>query len=198
MAYHGYIPLIKKFLFDHATAPSILEVGVDRGVTFLTLVNFLTRCKAEFLAVGIDVMVQEQVQLMLNYTDLRPTQQVYLIEQNSLISLPKMIEQGFKFDVLLLDGDHNYYTVSNELNYINELMNDGGIVIIDDYDGRWENKDLWYADRAGYELNQHVSSKKDTEKHGVKPAVDEWLEHNPKWIKSKPIQGEPIVLTKNV
>ena len=196
VSYHGYIPLAKKFLYELGRSPAILEVGVDRGVTFLTMVTFLARCKREFLAVGVDVMVQEQVRLMLNYTDLQPTQQAYLVEQNSLTALPKMIEQGFKFDVLFLDGDHNYYTVSNELKHINALMNESGIIIIDDYDGRWESKDLWYADRAGYEMNSEVTPKQETEKHGVKPAVDEWLESNTQWKKSKPIPGEPIVLTR--
>jgi predicted O-methyltransferase YrrM len=195
VSYHGYIPLVKKFLYELDRAPAILEIGVDRGVTFLTMMSFLARCKRDFFAIGIDVMIQEQVKLMLNYTDLQQSQQVYLIEQNSLTALPKMVEQGFKFDVLFLDGDHNYYTVSNELKHVNSLMNKGGIIIIDDYDGRWESKDLWYADRAGYETNSEVTQKQETEKHGVKPAVDEWLENNQQWKKSKPIPGEPIILT---
>jgi hypothetical protein len=36
----------------------------------------------------------------------------------------------------------------------------------------------------------------ETEKHGVKPAVDEWLMQNPSWQKIKPMDGEPIVLRR--
>lgn len=196
MSYHGYLPLIKQFLHTLPHPPCLLEVGVDRGVSFLTLVNFLARTKAEFFALGVDVKVQEQVRIMLANADLQPKQTAYLMEENSLTLLPKMIDQGLKFDMILLDGDHNYHTVSTELKYIEKLIHDHTAILIDDYDGRWSDRDLWYAEREGYEENQHVTRKVDTEKHGVKAAVDEWLASHPGWQKVKSIPGEPVLLAK--
>lgn len=196
MAYHGYIPLLKQFLHQLPHPPSILEVGVDRGVTFLTLAVFLARTKQEFLAIGVDVLVQDQVNIMLANFDLQPKQNAYLIGGNSLQVLPKMVEQNMKFDLVLLDGDHNYHTVANELKHLEKLVHDHSAIIIDDYDGRWSDRDLWYADRDGYQGNEHVSMPVDTDKHGVKPAVDEWLAAHPEWHKVKPMPGEPILLTK--
>jgi hypothetical protein len=199
VSYHGYIPLVKQYLHQQLPkehAPSLLEIGVDRGVSFIPLVVFLARTRPQFLAVGVDILVQEQVQLMLQNIDLQKTQQAYCIEGNSLAVMPQMAQQGMKFDVLLLDGDHNYHTVKQEMEHVEALTHPHSLVICDDYDGRWSDRDLWYAEREGYEANKHASAKVDTEKHGVKPAIDEWLEAHPEWQKAKPIQGEPILLMR--
>ena len=198
MAYHGYVPLVKQFLHqvpkDHV--PTILEVGVDRGVTFLSLAMFLARTRSEFLIIGVDILVQDAVNLLLQNLDLQPKQSAYLLQGNSLQTLPEMVDQNMKFDVVLLDGDHNYHTVSNELKHLEKLVHDHSIIIIDDYDGRWSERDLWYTERPGYEDVKVATAKVDTEKHGVKAAVDEWLVDHPEWKLSKPIQGEPVLLMK--
>jgi len=146
--------------------------------------------------VGVDILVQEQVQIVISNLDLTPSQQVYLLEENSLVTLPKLAQLGLKFDVILLDGDHNYHTVKSELEYVADILNDDGIMIVDDYDGRWSEKDLWYCDRPGYENVKIASRPVDTDKHGVKAAVDEWLVQNPEWALSKPVMGEPVLLNR--
>jgi predicted O-methyltransferase YrrM len=173
-----------------------LEVGVDRGVTLIPLVVFLARTRQNFTVIGLDILVQEQVHLMLANIDLAPTQQAYCIEGNSLDVLPKIVEQKMKFDVVLLDGDHNYYTVAKEMSYLEDLTYPGTLVVCDDYSGRWADKDLWYAEREGYKENKRATPKIETEKHGVKAAIDEWLETHPEWQKAQPIPGEPILLMR--
>lgn len=196
MSYHGYLPLVKQHIANLDHVPTFLEVGIDRGVSLVTIATFLTRGAEQFLAVGVDVKVQEQVVIMLNNLDRTEHQQVALVQGNSLEVLPKLVEQGLSFDVLLLDGDHNYYTVSKELTHLNSLVRMGGIVVVDDYEGRWSDRDLWYAEREGYEDVKDVSPRVDTEKHGVKAAVDEWLELNHAWQLSQPIKGEPVLLSR--
>lgn len=199
MAYHGYIPLVKQYIHQQVPKdrpPAVLEVGIDRGVTLLPLLVFMSRTRENFLLVGVDILIQEQVRVMMQHIDLIPSQQAFCVEGNSLEVLPKMIDQGMSFDVLLLDGDHNYHTVKQEMQHLDKLVKPGGIVICDDYDGRWAERDLWYADREGYEDNKHATAKVDTDKHGVKPAIDEWLETHPEWQKAQPIKGEPIMLMR--
>lgn len=196
MAYHGYLPLCKQFLHQLKHPPSIMEVGVDRGVSFISLVAFLARTRQEFLACGIDILVQDAVTLTLANLDLQPKQSAYLVADNSLTVLPKMVDQGMKFDVILLDGDHNYHTVSEELKLLERMIYDHSIIVVDDYDGRWSDRDLWYSERPGYEEVSVATRKIDTEKHGVKPAVDEWLAAHPDWTTFKPVPGEPVVLIK--
>lgn len=147
------------------------------------------------MAIGVDVLVQDQVNIMLNHLDLQKGQSAYLVGGNSLHVMPNMLLQGMKFDVLLLDGDHNYHTVSSEMRLIEHLVTENSIIVIDDYDGRWSERDLWYAERPGYENVDAVSRKVETEKHGVKTAIDEWLSTHPEWRKTKPIPGEPVLLT---
>jgi predicted O-methyltransferase YrrM len=183
-------------LLDHP--PSFLVIGVDRGVTFLTLANFLARTRETFVAFGIDVLVQEQVAIMLLNMDIDPSKQVVgIMQANSLNVLPRLVESKAKFDLILLDGDHNYHTVRKELDSVDALLNHGGMLIIDDYDGRWSVDDMWYADRAGYEKVELATKKIDTDKHGVKAAVDDWLSENVGWTMSKPLPGEPVLLKRS-
>ena len=197
MSYHGYLKLVKEHLSSRAHPPSFLEVGVDRGVTFVTLAYYLARTHEEFLAVGIDVNVQEQVAIMLQNLDRdEAKQQVGLIQGNSLAVLPMLAKQNLKFDALLIDGDHNYHTVKNELQHVDALLAPGGIVLIDDYEGRWSDKDLWYSERDGYENVSEATTRIDTEKHGVKAAVDEWLLTNSGWEMSRMMNGEPVILKR--
>jgi predicted O-methyltransferase YrrM len=109
---------------------------------------------------------------------------VFLFQNNSLEILPQVVEQGMRFNVVLIDGDHNYYTVRRELDYIDKLLKPGGVVIVDDYSGRWAERDLFYAEREGYENVKGVT------------AVDEFLSVNPRWVSSQPVGGEPIVLMR--
>lgn len=195
MAYHGYIPIIKQFLLE-TESPKILEVGLDRGVTTIPVIAFLCRTQKKFEFTGIDVLLQEPLLITLRNIDMASEQQVKLFQDSSLNVLPKLVEESKKFNVILLDGDHNYYTVSKELEYLNSLVEDDGIVIIDDYHGRWSDKDLWYAEEKGYENVSQATKKIETDKHGVKPAVDEFVEANPGWEMSTLMQGEPVVLRK--
>ena len=196
MSYHGYIPLVKARIADLNRSVSLLEVGVDRGVTLISLAAFLVRLPHAFTAVGVDVKVQEQVVLTLNNLDYAWNQVAFCIEGNSLSVLPRMVRQDLKFDVVLLDGDHNYHTVLRELELLEGLVSPGGWLVCDDYDGKWSERDMWYAERDGYQGVAAATARVETEKHGVKAAVDEWLATHPKWEKSKPVPGEPVLLRK--
>jgi len=195
MAYHGYIPFIKHTL-SKIQFPKILEVGLDKGITTIPIIAFLCRAHEKFKFIGIDVLLQESLLITLQNIDKLQTQEVTLCQGSSLNVLPKLIETSNKFDIILLDGDHNYYTVSKELSYIEELSNENTIVIIDDYHGRWSERDLWYSERDGFEKISDATKKVETDKHGVKPAVDEFLKENPTWEMSMLLQGEPVILRK--
>jgi predicted O-methyltransferase YrrM len=202
MAAHGYLNSIKRYL-QYVENPSVIEIGVDRGVMFLTLAYFLVRTKQKFDITGVDIMVQEQLAVMAANIDLASLEQkIRLYQENSLSLMPKITEEirlGNRkpFDVMLIDGDHNYYTVQKELSLLNDLTHENSIVIIDDYAGRWSERDLHYFDRPEYVNCKIATPKVDTEKHGVRPAVDEFLDTNLNWKTAQPINGEPVVLFRN-
>lgn len=195
MAYHGYIPHIKKFLTS-IDAPKVLEIGLDKGITTIPLITFLIRAHRNFEFIGVDILLQESLVTILNNIDYLEGQKVKLSQENSMEFLPKLSESGQKIDVILIDGDHNYHTVKNELRYLDDISKSNTVVIIDDYHGRWSDKDMWYKERPGYENVSVATNPLMTEKQGVKSAVDEFLEQNSNWFLSCPIKGEPVVLTK--
>jgi Methyltransferase domain len=61
----------------------------------------------------------------------------------SLEILPKL---NGAFDCILIDGDHNWYTVYQELKTISErrLLRPGGIVFFHDVDWPWGRRDMYY------------------------------------------------------
>jgi predicted O-methyltransferase YrrM len=195
MAYHGYIPSIKQFL-SQIQSPKVLEIGLCKGITTIPLLAFMSRMHENFEFVGVDVLVQESLLIILNNIDVLPSQKMIIHQDSSLNALPKLTESSKKFDVVLLDGDHNYYTVSRELEYLDSLTNQNSIVLIDDYHGRWSEKDLWYSEKEGYESADKATKRIDTEKHGVKPAVDDFLMKNSNWELLTPIPGEPVMLRR--
>ena len=178
--------------------PRLLEIGIDRGVTLIPLSVFLARTRTKFEVIGVDVKVQDQVRIVAANLDLQPGQEVHLIEENSLNVLPRMVDQGMKFDAVMIDGDHNYHTVAEELKHLEGITHPWSLVVIDDYDGRWSERDLWYSERPEYGDVTIATAPVATDKHGVKPAVDEWLAAHPDWQLAKPVPGEPVILMKRV
>jgi len=61
----------------------------------------------------------------------------------SLEVLPKLTEQ---FDCILIDGDHNWYTVFNELRLIEErnLLRNGGAIFLHDVSWPYGRRDMYY------------------------------------------------------
>lgn len=196
MAHHGLIPMMQDKLLKLDHKPSVLEVGVDRGVTTIPLLVALASGHDSFFYVGVDIKLQESLFLTVKYMGKAISSSTFFIEANSLEFLPKLVNNGAKFDLILLDGDHNYYTVSREMQHMDALLNKGGMIVVDDYNGKWSNRDMFYAYREGYEDVKGVTVQHETEKHGVQPAIDEWLENNPGWKLSKPIEGEPVILER--
>lgn len=197
MAYHGYIPFIKTYL-SNLEKPRVLEIGLDTGATTIPVVVFMSRFHKSYRFDGIDIRLQESLKVMLKNIDLNPQQKLNVMESNSLEVLPDMLKSHQKFDLVLLDGDHNYYTVAKELEYLADIVEDGGIIIIDDYHGRWSEQDMWYAERQECSGIEIATQRVQTEKRGVKPAVDEFLDKNPGWSSRVLMAGEPIILLKNV
>lgn len=191
--------MMKKFLNNLPHPPSVLEIGVDKGITFIPLAAYLVSSKENFKLIGIDILLQQNIMFTLQGLEpVKDKQVVALVENNSLEVLPTLQKENFKFDLVLIDGDHNYHTVSKELSMLNDITYDHSMVIIDDYEGRWAEKDLWYAERPGYSEVKTASKRKRTKKHGIKAAVDDFIESKlgAEWVKMRPINGEPIMLMK--
>ena len=203
MAYWGYFPIMKKIL-EYFEIPHVLEIGVDKGQTLLPLVHYLSLNNDSFSLVGCDVLVRTELKVVLNQmrTNLKENQLFSLFEKSSLELLPEVIEShpeeiasGGLFSLILIDGDHNYYTVKKELDFANQLLYPHGVIIFDDYAGRWSHKDEYFSELKEYKDKNIGTPVQHTEKKGVKPAVDEFLENNPDWVMSRLLEEyEPVLL----
>ena len=193
MPYHVYIPWLTQFLTQRNN-PSVLEIGVDVGQTMIPLVHNLTMMHKPFKYVGLDIRVDIKLAGILQGMAIYDESQIAeYVEANSLEWLPKCEE---KFDVVLIDGDHNYHTVSTELSFIGSILKRDGVCLCDDYDGKWAKRDLWYSTRDTHDGIDIATDVVDTDKHGVRTAVDEFTTENPKWKTTSVTHSEATVLLR--
>jgi hypothetical protein len=73
---------------------------------------------------------------------------VTVFRMNSLDALtpPDLLRTAAPFDCILIDGDHNWYTVFNELRLVREhgLLRPGGIIFLHDVGRPYARRDLYY------------------------------------------------------
>lgn len=220
MSYLGFTQAFTAYL-NTIDKPNILEIGIDRGQTTLPLLANLVGSSTDFCYCACDVRTDPNLvnqlsqitgaKLYRNSDQYRRTANSNTMELNfdrewnlaylpvnSLSLLPSLAAAGERFDLVLIDGDHNYPTVSKELSYINHITYDSSLVVIDDYSGKWSKKDLYYKDRKSHvdnDLLENIES--DANSSGVRAAVDDWLSENPEWSIEKSIEPfEPAFLYK--
>ena len=201
MSYLGYIDTIAGLL-SKVDRPRILEVGVDSGQSTIPLLHNMSIHCAEFYYMGVDVRIRDIVrEQSFQMMGIRPhpsyakeTCNTFFIEDNSLNLLPKLVSKGLMFDLIFLDGDHNYYTVSRELDLCDKLSHHSTIIVCDDYSGRWADKDLFYSEREEYSDIRCATPTTSTEKHGVKTAIDDFIKKSMgKWA-IMTTEFEPVFL----
>ena len=186
--------------------PKILEIGVDKGQTAAPLIQNLASRFEKFLYVGVDIMIRQEVIEQLSQfnnidglwrdfaVDNLLGRDIVLHQENSLSWLTKNQNFNPKFDVVLLDGDHNYFTVFNELTLLQTLVKPTSIIVCDDYTGRWAEKDLWYSAKEEYKFTSAATPIQDTERKGVMNAVNDFVATSGIWD-GFDIQGfEPMIL----
>jgi hypothetical protein len=187
MSYQSFSRQLSSYL-SGIYCPRILEIGVDQGQTMVPLIHNTTLACPEFMYEGIDIVVQDSlVQYLTNMTGVRlngleDNPNVNLINENSLSVLPKMIENNLKYDLILVDGDHNYYTVSKELEMIQSICYQTSLIVCDDYFGKWEKKDLYYSEYKHYSDVSLATKRENTQKCGVRVAIDDFVKNsNGRW-----------------
>lgn len=125
---HFIIPLARK-----RTWRSFCEIGASTGIS-----------TDELLMLPIDsyTIVDPcfDADLILKYAgDARVT----VLNCNSLDALPNVASV---YDCILIDGDHNWYTVFNELRLIRQrnLLRPGGMIFFHDVEWPYGRRDLYY------------------------------------------------------
>ena len=211
MAYHGYF-LFVDALLDSLPAPNVLEVGVHRGQTFLPILSSLMRKKEAFNLIGLDIFLRDnfEVSFGLMRSQLSQNQHASICIDDSLSAMSNIRSSNSEpeesssaseiFDLILLDGDHNYGTVSKELILIKDLIRNQGLVLIDDYD---MVKDEFFAEKPEY-VEKNIGNKREKllveGKEGVQTAVDDFVAQNPdfKLFKlTRFLNESPVLMTRH-
>ena len=179
MAYHGYIDLIIRYCIAfnkiYSRPAKILEVGIDKGITPFAIMNNLNFLGLPMNYVGVDILIQPHViEYFKDYMTIKHEKtNIKLFEKNSLEILPEFSKNNIKFDIILLDGDHNYETVSKECNFLKSLYHENSLFIFDDYNGKYSYEDMFYGKRKEYKEKEMIVKTK--EKAGIKEPIDKFI-----------------------
>jgi len=221
MSYTGFVGIMTQYC-SNLKSPTVLEIGVDKGQTTLPLIHNLMLYNPDFKYVGVDIrmdhlLIEQMAQMkgiksIVAKSDIDSLSSYFsnpsweddtswnsmYIEQNSLAFLPMLAESGAKFDLVLIDGDHNYPTVKQELKYLKDITHPSSLVICDDYNSkRHSGKDSFYRDT---ESHKHIKDSIDViqavdGKSGADQAINEWIEQNEDWNVSFTEDLEPAILS---
>ena len=204
MSYVGFIKTICRDYLQGYRKPKVLEVGIDKGQTTFPLVHNMSFFEG-FTYIGLDISVQpivveqlsQYAHVSLGGIDDLTGRDALLMEVNSLDWLALNQERKTKFDLVLIDGDHNYKTVLRELELVQAVIHPRTIIVCDDYNGQWAEKDLYYSDRESYKENNLATPSEESDKQGVRTAVDEFINKNQHWSLKTLDNHDPAFLFRN-
>jgi len=133
-----------------AVAPkSVIEVGAYRGAFTAELLDWASKSGATITAIEPEPP-DELEELISRHPELEVVREP---SHDALRHLPRA-------DVVILDGDHNYYTLSEELRLIDEGATDAGLPLLLFHDVCWPHarRDTYYApDRIPEEHRQPIA-----------------------------------------
>ncbi len=134
---------------DIAGARSVAEVGAYAGDLTGVLVDWAAKSGARVWAV--DPSPQDEL-VRLD----REREELELVRETSLEALPRIPLA----DAVVIDGDHNWYTVSEELRLIAERAGDGDLPLLLFHDVSWPHArrdDYFNADLIPEEYRQPIA-----------------------------------------
>lgn len=145
---------------------TIVEIGCFRGFNTRKIIEFCTRCG------GVLHAIDPEPEFDVEEWQGKYGNALVFHKTLSLHALPE-IE---KFDTVLIDGDHNWYTVYNELKAIEHRCEQNGwlfpLVMLHDTGWPYGRRDMYYNPET-----IPLAYRKTYEKKGLYPGLAELLEH---------------------
>jgi len=106
---------------------------------------------------------------------------VEFIEKPSQIALPELVSAGRKIDFGFIDGEHTFDHVLVDFFFIDQLLNVGGIVVLDDAGWRSiRTVALFVGSNRSYKVVAHVGSDSDPKSKLSRDASPETLQSDKK------------------
>ncbi len=135
---HRYWKHVTAPLLDAIGARSIVEIGAGRGEHAELLLEY---CAAHN---GTLTIIDPSPSLDIAAWRRRWGQRLTLLLEPSLTALPKLPSA----DVVFVDGDHNWYTVTEELRLLHAHRSTAGLpplLVLHDTDWPYAHRDMYYA-----------------------------------------------------
>lgn len=137
--YHFWEGIIKP-IFDKASIKNIVEVGVDQGKHTELLMNYCVQVNGTLMAIDPMPRINEEEWKGKYGSNLRFYKD---------LSLNALFKIDLPYDAILLDGDHNWYTVYNELCIIEKCCGEKmPIILLHDVGWPYGRRDLYYNPEA--------------------------------------------------
>lgn len=133
---HYWESLIKP-LFEAASVRNILEIGSSAGQNTKNLIDFVRHRGGLVIAIDPDPKF-DVFEWRLQHQDC-----FHFIEETSLNALPKIND---RIDAALIDGDHNWYTVFHELQFLEKHAEKTGsfpLILLHDVGWPYGRRDMY-------------------------------------------------------
>jgi predicted O-methyltransferase YrrM len=119
--------LLLFYLIKYFNPKTILEIGVDEGCSFGVMLEATT---SNSQLTGVDIRLDRTLfDSIYNNTHHVLDKNITLLRMSSL----DFTDTNNKYDFINVDGDHNMPTVYHDLVNASKLINQSGIIMIDDY-----------------------------------------------------------------
>ena len=191
---HGLFESHIKQILDDRKPKTILEVGVLRGDCTLKLLEWCSANESHLTSldpVAWEGELPEEVKQPMPGYKYKRGQEGF----KEWVIVPQGLEEVFRrglqthwtcfktrsldfldspafkgFDMYLIDGDHNYFTVARELELIHRHFKAGDVLLFNDVTGAWSHRDLYYDPE--FIPPEHIGG----HKQGVLPAINDFLD----------------------
>lgn len=162
---HRFWDHVIKHVLILAEPRKVVEIGSLTGITTFKLLQYCKHVGGHCIVV--DPSPQYDIALLKEHYG---EEFVTILEQFSLDALPT-IDQ---YDMILIDGDHNWYTVYHELKLVEQMAMKTGrfpVVLMHDVDWPYGRRDMYY-----YPESIPEDSRQPLATKGMKPGQSELLE----------------------
>ena len=125
----GLNPVIGQVIIDEVEAldhPAVVETGSGAS----TVLFLMLGCR-QVTSINPDPDIAARIEDDARARGL-DTSPLRCIQGRSELELPRLRDEGQRFDVGLIDGNHGWPSVFVDFCYINAMLNDGGVLFIDD------------------------------------------------------------------
>jgi predicted O-methyltransferase YrrM len=121
------------FLMELASRPEVRkigEIGFNAGVSS----DGFLRANAEATVVSFDIGEYKHVRLAKNFIDREFPGRHELVLGDSTVTVPRFARErlGYQFDLIFIDGGHEYTTTAADLRHASRLSGSRTVVVVDD------------------------------------------------------------------